>query len=181
MSMSDLGPDIRAAQRGDRPAAARLLRQLAPRIRNLVRYLVRGDDEVDDIAQNAMIEVLNGIGGFRGEAPFTAWADRVVARSTFRYLKRTRLRHAREQLDDAPEPTVAPSLEAEYMARRAALGALDQLPEAQRTAVALHHAAGFTIPEIAELEGVSPDTIKSRIRIGVGRLRRSLQDQECAS
>ena len=51
-----------AAQRGDRRAAERVLRALLPRVRNLVRYLVRGDSHVDDMAQQALIAILrNGM------------------------------------------------------------------------------------------------------------------------
>src|SRR5262245_38204484 len=44
-----------AAARGDRKAAEALLRALLPRVRNLVRYFVRGDAEVDDISQEALV------------------------------------------------------------------------------------------------------------------------------
>ena len=46
---------IAAAAGGDRGAAQSLCRELLPRVRNLVRYLVRGDARVDDIAQEALI------------------------------------------------------------------------------------------------------------------------------
>src|SRR5262245_38147803 len=51
---------IAAAARGDRAAAQALLTELLPRVRNLVRYLVRGDRDVDDIAQEALIAIACG-------------------------------------------------------------------------------------------------------------------------
>lgn len=172
---------MRAAARGDRAAAERLARALLPRVRNLVRYLVRGDDEVDDIAQMALIDVLQGVGTFRGDAPVERWADRIVARATFRQLKRSRVRLARETLETEPRDPAAPTdAEQRYLSRRAAARVLDRLPEAQRVAVVLHHAAGFSVPEIADMEGVSPDTIKSRIRLGVGKLRATVGPEAAA-
>lgn len=180
-SSEDVGGQVRAAARGDRQAAEVILRRLLPRVRNLVRYLVRGDNDVDDITQKALVAVLQGLPSFRGEAPLERWADRVVARETFRHLKRQRLREAREQPSDQAglfEATPEPSAEATYWARRAAASALDALPESQRVAVALHHAAGLTVPELAELLEVSKDTVKSRLRLGMEKLRASLKQAE---
>src|SRR3569623_2115614 len=81
------GPRIGAAASGDRAAAEVLCRELLPRVRNLVRYLVRGDSHVDDIAQEALIAVLRGLGTYRGDGKFESWVDRIVARRTFALLR----------------------------------------------------------------------------------------------
>lgn len=162
----------RRAAEGDRAAAERLLRHLVPRVRNLVRYLVRGDDLVDDIAQSALLAVHRGLPSYRGDAPLERWADRVVARETFRHLKQARLREHRELGGDEVESMPAESMGHErFAARRQLVRLLDQIPEAQRVAVSLHHAAGLTVPEIAAMLDISSDTVKSRIRLGMGRLR----------
>lgn len=174
---------VRAAARGDRRAAEELLRRLLPRVRNLVRYLVRGDEEVDDISQLAAMAILQGLPTYRGDAPVERWADRIVARETFRHLRRVRLRAAREQAVEDPallDPQQAHVPDDRYLLRRALVRKLDQLPEAQRVALALHHAAGFTVPEIASLMEVSPDTIKSRLRLGIAQLRKDALDAKKA-
>ncbi|MEM9490180.1 MAG: sigma factor, partial [Myxococcota bacterium] len=71
---------VAAAAAGDRQAMQAVLTELLPRARNLIRYLVRGDQEVDDIAQEALIALVRGIATYRGEGKLTSWADRVVAR-----------------------------------------------------------------------------------------------------
>src|SRR3569833_2933678 len=83
-------PRSGAAAAGDRAAAEVLCRELLPRVRNLVRYLVRGDSHVDDIAQEALIAVLRGLGTYRGDGKFESWVDRIVARTTFAALRRLR-------------------------------------------------------------------------------------------
>jgi RNA polymerase sigma-70 factor (ECF subfamily) len=80
--------DVEAAQAGDRAAAARIVAAILPRVRNLVRYLIRGDEDVDDVAQEALVLVLRGLGGYRAQGSFRSWADRVVARATFAWLER---------------------------------------------------------------------------------------------
>src|SRR3954470_13400032 len=90
LATSPTDPRVAAAARGDRAAAEALCRELLPRVRNLVRYLLRGDSRVDDVAQEALIAVLRGLGTFRGEGRFESWVDRVVARTTFATIRRIR-------------------------------------------------------------------------------------------
>ncbi|MEM7677189.1 MAG: RNA polymerase sigma factor [Myxococcota bacterium] len=175
MDNSGLSEQIRAAGRGDRAAASAVLQRLLPRIRNLVRYLLRGDDDVDDVTQQALIAIAKGLSSFRGDAPLERWADRITARETFRFLKRKRLTVAREAPLELAEPSAPPN--DPYLLRRAVVTELDALPDAQRQVIVLHHAAGFTVPEIADLLEIPRDTVKSRIRLGMRRLRSAFADE----
>jgi RNA polymerase sigma factor (sigma-70 family) len=53
-------------------------------------------------------------------------------------------------------------------------GALAQLPEPQRRAVVLAALGGYSASEVADIEGVPLGTAKTRIRLGMRRLRSSL-------
>jgi RNA polymerase sigma-70 factor (ECF subfamily) len=166
----------RAAATGDRTAAEQLLTRLLPRVRNLVRYLVRGDAEVDDIAQDALVAILRGLPTYRGEATLEAWGDRVVARVTFSALRRRRGEPS-GTVADAPElALVGEGALDEYLARREAVKALDRLPDEQRHALVLHHVLEMSVSEIAEELGISGETIRSRLRLGKTRLRKLRMD-----
>jgi RNA polymerase sigma-70 factor (ECF subfamily) len=163
---------IAAAARGDRAAAEALLTELLPRVRNLVRYLVRGDRDVDDIAQEALIAIARGFASYRGEGTLTAWADRIAARTTFAFLRRER----REPGNDTsgPDLTVVPHPDDgpdRYAERRQLVRMLDQISDDQRHVLVLHHALGLSVPEIAESLAVSAETVRSRLRLGKAKLR----------
>jgi len=177
MSTSAEDDRIGRAARGDRAAASSLAAELLPRVRNLVRYLVRGDTEVDDMAQEALIAILKGLPTYRGEGSFKSWSDRIVARTTFAYLKRKRA-DASEAVEAAAElePPAAPGRGDDYVARRQLARVLDRLPTEQRHAIVLHHCMGLSVPEIAEALGVPFDTAKSRIRLGMASLRTKLEE-----
>lgn len=163
---------IALAARGDRSAAEALCREILPRVRNLVRYLVRGDAHVDDVAQEALIAVVRGLGSYRAEGKFESWVDRVVARTTFASLRR--LRGKREEIAVEVEGTAEVERGDAYVMRRQVVAALDRLPAEQREALALHFSAGLTVPEIAELTGAPFETVRSRIRLGKAALRELL-------
>ncbi len=172
---------VRAAAGGDRAAAGALVRALLPRVRNLVRYLVYRDAEVDDLAQDALIAVLGGLGTFRGEGSFAAWTDRVVVRSTFAGIRKRRADQAATTPHDEDMPDEASVGGDEFLARREAVRALDRLPPEQRGVIVMHHVLEMTVPEIADELRVSPETVRSRLRLGKARLRPRDQDGHTTS
>lgn len=135
-----------------------------------MRYLCRGDAEVDDISQLALIAVLKGLPSYRGEGAFVSWVDRITARETLRYLKQVRAeagQRAQVELTALPAPSHAEA----FLHRREVAELLDGLPPAQREVVVLHHAVGMSTPEIARMLELPFDTVKSRLRLGMKRLR----------
>jgi RNA polymerase sigma-70 factor (ECF subfamily) len=166
---------LEAAGRGDRRAAEQLLRSMLPRVRNLVRYFVRSDAEVDDLAQDALLTILRGASSYRGEGSVSAWADRIVARTVFAHLRRTRASRARHV---EYTPDMIPVSDAEsgqtFLARRRAVRALDTLPDDQREVLVLHHVMGLSVREIAEELSTPFETVRSRLRLGMARLRNEL-------
>ena len=54
--------------------------------------------------------------------------------------------------------------------------AFASLPAAQREAFLLHQEGGLDLAEIAELTGAGVETVKSRIRYAVAKLRTELGD-----
>ncbi len=52
--------------------------------------------------------------------------------------------------------------------------AVAKLPNRQRAAVVLHHMAGLPVAQTAEAMGVSQNTVKTLLRLGLARLREVL-------
>jgi RNA polymerase sigma-70 factor, ECF subfamily len=169
-----IDPRIASAASGDRMAAESLCRELLPRVRNLVRYLVRGDARVDDIAQEALIAVLRGLRTYRGDGRFESWVDRVVARSTFATLRRIRA-ETQPGAEDVAERERDPVPVSVYEERRELAAALDRLPAEQRQALIMHFSVGMTVPEIAEAVSAPFETVRSRLRLAKAALRDTLK------
>lgn len=78
-----------------------------------------------------------------------------------------------EGADPAPGPEAALSDEERAVRLRSAL---DMLPLEQREAFLLHEEAEMGLAEIATVTGANPETVKSRLRYAVKKLRGSLGD-----
>jgi len=171
-STSPPDPRVAAAAAGDRVAAQALLSELFPRVRNLVRYLIWGDVDVDDVAQLVLVELLRSFRTYRGEGSLAAWSDRITTRVTLRFARKRR-NDERQQTALVPELHAVPSGDQpdDYTLRREAVRCLDELPEEQRQAVVLHHVVGMSVPELAQELGIPFETVRSRLRLGTRKLR----------
>lgn len=177
------GPDdagarlVERAMQGDPNALEALFLQLLPRVRNLVRYLVRGDGDVDDLSQEALVKILDGFESYRAEGSFSAWADRVTVRSVFARLKRvspTPVGEAVEQIESRDDSSGG--LPDVLYDRRRVVVLLDELPQEQRDALVLHYVVGLSIKETADEVAAPEETVRSRIRLGKDRLKQWMLD-----
>ncbi len=159
---------------GDTAALQALVTKLLPRVRNLIRYLVRRDADVDDLIQDALLTVLAGLPGYRAEGAFMGWVDRVVVRMVFRQLRRFKNEPSRSlglvPLDSDTLIANSPSPDG-YLHRRSLVAALDRLPFDQRHALVLHHVLDMTVPEISEQLNIPVETVRSRLRLATQKIR----------
>ena len=173
-----LGPtfDLAALRAGDAQAWAALIAAHGPMVYGLCRRL---DPDPDDAYQAVWERVHEGLrrldpgrggdlGGWLRTLTRRALIDRHRRRRTQGAVVE-RLRHA------APDPTPDPTGSLDARRQRDRLeAALGRLPPGQRRAVVLHHVSDAPLGEIADLEGVPVNTIKSRLHRGRARLARLL-------
>jgi len=165
---------------GDKDAAAAFVRRFQRRIYGLAVTIVGDRGAAEDVAQEVFVRA------WQRAATYDARRGRVlswllaIARNVA--IDRVRLTRAEPldpdvvtaklQLAEGDEGTSEQShvVEREYL--RDALG---MLPEEQRRAVLLAAYFGRTAQEIGDLEGVPLGTAKTRIRMGMIRLREALE------
>ena len=79
--------------------------------------------------------------------------------------------------DHQPDPGEAPDLATERsLARRRLQVALLDLPEEQRDVFLLHEEAGLSLDQIASVTDANRETVKSRLRYAVNKLRAAIDE-----
>jgi RNA polymerase sigma-70 factor (ECF subfamily) len=167
------------AQAGDRQAFAVLCDRHRARLWRIAAS-VAGGAEVEDVAQEAVLRAYDALATYRGEAPFEAWLCR-IALNVARDYQRSAWRRRVTLFERVPagDAGAGDSPDAEVERRelqRRVRQAVAALPASQRVPIWLHYFEGFSLAEVARLEGVPEGTVRSRLRAGLRRLSLSLDD-----
>jgi RNA polymerase sigma-70 factor (ECF subfamily) len=175
---------VAAARSGDHSAFDSLVRRWDRKIQGAVYRVLGSEEEARDVAQEAFLKAYRGLGSFRNEARFSSWLYQIALN-----LCRDRLRRRRAgvlvSLEDMGETEAGvaqrgPSALAVVEARdlsQAVARAVQELPEDQREVIVLKEYEGLTFLEIAEVLGLPPSTVKTRLYRGLGQLRVRLERQ----
>jgi len=140
-------------------------------------------DEAADALQDALVRAFRAAGSFRGESAVTTWLHRIVVNTC---LDRRRSAYARHVV---PADDLGALSEATRAARDTTAGvpdvldleaALGTLPVAQRQALVMVHALGYSVDETAAALGVAPGTVKSRCARGRAALAGILGERDHA-
>lgn len=129
-------------------------------------YRILGSNaDIDDLLQDAFIEVFRSVSTFRGEASLGTWIDRITVRVAYAHLTKRRVDTVHLSL--VPEPKGNDlAADERAMTREAAAhlySALDRVPAAQRIAFALHVVDGRLIKDVALATNASVVATKVRI------------------
>jgi RNA polymerase sigma factor (sigma-70 family) len=154
---------------------ADVVRGEASRLRSFIRRRVPDPGDAEDVLQDVFYALVEANRLLMPIDHLTGWLFR-VARNRIVDLLRLRTPEFLELQDLLPSPDAGP--EAEY-ARRALLEALEralaELPREQRDAFVGHELEGRSFKEMAAVTGVSVNTLLSRKRYAVLRLRERLR------
>jgi len=150
------------------PAATReLFRRHRARVHACLYRVLGTNRDMDDLLQEAFMQVFQSLRGWRAEASLATWIDRVSVRVAYRYLsqKGRRIQTA-ELVDDEAAPGADGPGAHRQLARdgvKRLYEVLDELGAASRLAFTLHEIDGRPLSEVAELVGSSVTATKLRV------------------
>jgi RNA polymerase sigma-70 factor, ECF subfamily len=177
-----------AYQRGEVRAFEVLLTKHRKPIYNFILRFVGDKETAEDVLQETFMRVIRGAETYKRQAKFTTWVY-TIARNLCVDMSRRR-KHRKHASLDAPigsddnsgtlldvvpstdmsseRQTINKQLHAEMQR------AIDALQEDQREVFVLREFMDMPFKEIAEVVGVSENTIKSRMRYALEKLRLEL-------
>lgn len=151
----------------------------------LLRYLRRyaGDRAVaDDLLQETLIRMANGLTDFAGRASVKTWAFSIATHVAVDYFRKPERRtHIVDVNEAADLPDTDRATEEQIVVdemNACIRQVIDSLPDDYRAALVLHDLEGMTAHQIAEICTCSLATAKIRIHRARNRLKEALQ-QRC--
>jgi len=133
--------------------------------------IVRNHADAEEVVMDTLVSAWRRAADLRDDGALRTWLLRIATRHAL--SRRRRPRYTTTSLELAAPLAAAPRDEPSTD-RVLIAEALAYLPPKMRAAAVLHHYAGFTVPQVAEIMDTSQNTIKSNLRDGMARLRAAL-------
>jgi RNA polymerase sigma-70 factor (ECF subfamily) len=167
-----------AAQKSELESFEALLLPHLDAAHNLARWLLRNEQDAQDVVQEAFLRAFKSFGGFRGSNG-RAWLLTIVRNTSYTLLKKNRAVDLTTPFDEeihvAGHESVSPATILEHVEDAELIKeAMDELPAEFREILILRHQEGLSYKEIADIVQIPPGTVMSRLARARGKLRECL-------
>jgi RNA polymerase sigma-70 factor (ECF subfamily) len=152
---------------GEEAAARELFRRHRTRVHASLFRVLGSNRDMDDLMQEAFLQVFQSLRAWRAEASLATWIDRIAVRVAYRWLRQKKSTPITFELvdDDAIAPIALGGVRRQSARDgvRRLYAALDHLSPAARIAFALFAIDGRPVAEVAEVTGASVTATKVRL------------------
>ncbi|MCK4707791.1 MAG: sigma-70 family RNA polymerase sigma factor [Gammaproteobacteria bacterium] len=149
----------------------------------LYRYMHRqisvSEAILNELYQDVWLKLINSRKQYAVKASFKTYLYQIANNTIRDYFRRESVRKIMSNMEDESEVMDSALLPEETVMQNQLMNKfrqiLDQLPQQQRDVFLLREEAGLTSVQIAEVMQVSVDTVKSRMRYAVSRLKEAIE------
>ena len=175
------------AQKGDSASINLLFNEFYNDVYYFALKTIKNEDIACDVTQETFVEIIRTISNLKEPAAFVTWMKQITYHQCTRYFKKKKDILVDEKEDensifDAVEEERAEFIPDEALDKKGfketILEIVDSLSEEQRSAIMMYYFDELSIKEIAEIQGVSEGTVKSRLNYGRKAIKNSVEDYE---
>jgi RNA polymerase sigma-70 factor (ECF subfamily) len=170
----------------DEAAVRAIMQANNRRLYRLARGILRNDSDAEDVVQEAYVRAFTNLESFRGDSTLSTWLGRIAMNEALGRLRRRRpgvewsaLPQATLEAQIIPFPLAAADDPEKSMAQReiqvVVEHAIDELPEAFRLVFITRVIEGMNVEETAEILGLKPETVKTRLHRARNMLRENVE------
>ncbi|MEI6311385.1 MAG: sigma-70 family RNA polymerase sigma factor [Bacteroidota bacterium] len=173
--------------KGKEFALERLIHRHKDKVYTAINMTLRDSVLAEDIFQNTFIKVIDNLraGNYDEQGKFLPWVLRIAHNLCLDYFRKVK-RSPKVVNNDGQDifnvlkfSEMGADSKLEYQQFAKNLRALvDELPEEQREVVVMRHYLNFSFKEIAEMTGVSINTSLGRMRYGLLKLRKLIEEKQ---
>jgi RNA polymerase sigma-70 factor (ECF subfamily) len=176
---------VRRAQAGDQLAYEELVRIHQPRLLAVIGGIMRRGEDVEDVAQQALLKAYLSLKRFDLRSAFGTWLYKIAVNECWDYFRKKKVRplvyeanlseeqvRQMEGLAEERESMFGRAVSAETRAEQRDLldRLLIELDEKDRTMLVMKEIGGFTVEEIGGVLDLNVNTVKVRLFRARGRL-----------
>jgi len=175
--------------KGDKTALDELLQRYYSRVYRLAYGILRNPQDAEEVIQEVFLRVFQKLESFKGESSFSSWLYRVAIKTTYMKLRDRKgvSTFSFDQVGKLLDEEMIKSGSGEWVSRpddellteealKIISEAIDQLPDDFKTVLILRDVEGLSTDEVAEILGLTPAAVKSRLHRARLFLRDKLED-----
>lgn len=159
---------------GDRDAFDEVVVRYGLQVLRTARLILRDEQLAEDVVQDTFVRAWRNIRSLRDQEP-GPWLMRIATNESISvWRRRHRFDALAQRFGRLREEKTAPSAESHLDLARA----LARLSAEQRAVIVLHYYQDLSVEDTARTLGLPPDTVKSRLKVALRRLRELTGDEE---
>ncbi len=179
---------VQRARARDEAAVRTIMQANNRRLYRLARGILRNDSEAEDVVQETYVRAFTHLNDFRGDSSLATWLSRIAMNEALGRLRRqkpgvewTSLPPGTLEAQIIQFPLSSSSSEdpektmAQREIQRVVEHAIDDLPDAFRIVFITRVIEGMNVEETAEILGLKPETVKTRLHRARTMLRENVE------
>lgn len=185
-SMAEL---VALARAGRHQAFRHIMQRSNQRLFRVARAVLNDDMESEDALQEAYVRAFDRLDSFRGDSKLGTWLTRIVLNECYQRLRKRRPTVAIDKLDYGPDSAQVLNFPGNYgmenpantagrsQVRQLIESAIEALPEPFRVVFVMRSVEEYSTQETADMLGIPPDTVKTRLHRARRQLRHALSEK----
>lgn len=187
-----MGKDIRdiiiSAKNGDVTAIGQLYEEFQNKGIAYAKQYVKSQSTAEDMFQDSFIKAIEHLDSFDDSKQFGPWLNTIIGNTCKNHLARSRMTNfsdiSDEEFDyiDTIENTNIDFMPEESLDKGEMFRIMDEiigtLPEAQRSALLMFYYKDMSVKQIATIQEVSEDTVKSRLNYSRKKVAAAVEDYQ---
>jgi RNA polymerase sigma-70 factor (ECF subfamily) len=166
---------VRRAQEGDQAAFRLLVEKYQSKVFSIIHGVLRNRNDVEDIAQQVFTKVWFALKGFDFRSSLVTWLYKITVNECYDYLRKQKVRKLTYEADlsedearrvgDVEDARTSGSLSIDnsMAERQYVMRLMERLSEEERTLLMMKEVDGYSVEELAAMNGMNENTVKVKL------------------
>ena len=166
---------VRRAQEGDQAAFRLLVEKYQSKVFSIIHGVLRNRNDVEDIAQQVFTKVWFALKGFDFRSSLVTWLYKITVNECYDYLRKQKVRKLTYEADlsedearrvgDVEDMRSSGSLAIDnsMAERQHVMRLMERLSEEERTLLMMKEVDGYSVEELASMNGMNENTVKVKL------------------
>lgn len=153
---------------GEPRAFSVLLKRYQRPVHALIRQMIPGREDAEELTQDVFVKVFKSLSSFRGSSSLSTWLYRIAYNTTISYTRKKKLLYSEfedKALNNIPDEQVDEMLDRENdeMLMQQIEAAVEKLNPEDKALISLYYTQEKSVREISDITALTPENVKIKL------------------